>query len=299
MKNKKYLIGLLIILGLITIYLVSANSKTSKDLSVEPKLEEKPIEDKKDKPDESEEFKQDKDITFLALGVDEGERSDSIIVCKYFASTGKVSILSIPRDTRIEIPGYGFDKINHAHAYEGAELSLKAINNLLDMDIEYYVRVDYDLLKEVVDTIGGVEIYITEDTEFWDKGKHKFYGEEAVEFVRYRAGYYNQDFGRMASQQEFLKQVIVKMKDTNNILSFSKMMKSGVDNIDTNMSIKELMSYALILKDVDTSKIDMEILPGESKRIDNISYIVLYQDEIPTIVEDLFINDRVDEENKN
>ncbi len=301
MKNKKILIGIVIIVAFIVTYLVSTNYVRNKDVAEDPKIEQVPKGDKKDVPvvpkeDEKKQVKED--ITFLVLGVDEGERSDNMMVCKYFGSTGKISILSIPRDTRTEVAGHGLDKINHAHAYGGHDLSLEAVNNLLNMNIEYYVRVDYNLLKEVVDTIDGIDIFIPETKDFWSEGMHKLYGEEALEFVRYRTGYYNQDFGRMASQQEFLKQILVKMKETKSIVAFTKMIKSGMDNIDTNISKQDMLSYGLELKNIDTSKLKMETLPGESQRINGISYVILYEDQIPKILEDLFENDEVNKENK-
>ena len=312
MKNKKALITVMI-LSIVSIGLYIASSYTSQDKeflknptiqnSKGNEVEEKKILDKDIKEDTKKEEKEQeqqkenkthkKDITFLMMGVDEGERSDTIIVFKYFGNTGKMSALSIPRDTRTEIPGYGLDKINHANAYKGPELSLQAINNLLGTDIEHYVKVDYNLVKEVVDTIGGVDIYAPKDTYYWKEGIHHLNGEDSIEFVRYRAGYVNQDLGRISSQQEFLKQVMTKMKDTQNILEITQVMKSGIDNINTNIPLNKMLSYLLTVKNFDTSNLQMTTLPGTPQMINKISYIIVDRDDIPEIVDEMFYNDEV------
>lgn len=101
------------------------------------------------------------DIIFLVLGVDSKDtsknsktRSDTMMLCRADKSTGDISILSIPRDTKTRIRGrQNEEKINHAHAYGGPELSVKAVKDLLGIDLEYYVRVDYNIVKEYVNLI--------------------------------------------------------------------------------------------------------------------------------------------------
>ena len=97
------------------------NSENSKDDENQDKQKDEKEPEEKDQTTEEAEG----DITFLIMGVDDGERTDTIMVCKYFDDTGKIAVLSVPRDTRALIPGYGLDKINHAHVYGGAELSLE------------------------------------------------------------------------------------------------------------------------------------------------------------------------------
>lgn len=155
-----------------------------------------------------------KDITFLLLGVDsrdaskaKGQRTDTMMLCRYDDTTGKVSILSIPRDTMASIRGRkNKEKINHAHAYGGPELSVKAVKDLLGISLDYYVRVDYKIVEDVVELIGGVEVDVPMDMKYSDpyatpplninlkKGKQVLDGEESLQFLRYRKGYADQDF---------------------------------------------------------------------------------------------------------
>jgi polyisoprenyl-teichoic acid--peptidoglycan teichoic acid transferase len=244
-----------------------------------------------DKESEEEKLKEEAkgDITFLVMGVDDGERTDTIMLCKYFGETGKISVLSIPRDTRTLIPGYGLDKINHAHVFGGAELSLEAVNNLLNMDVKYHVRVDYALVEEIVDTLGGVEVEVPSGIEGLEPGVQTLNGAEAELFLRHRKGYYNQDLGRISAQQEFLKKTILKMSETRNILKISSMVKSGIDNVDTNIPLRTMLGYTLRLRNIDMEKVQMETLPGTPAMIGGISYIVVDESKIPEVVERLFL----------
>lgn len=230
------------------------------------------------------------DITFLLMGVDDGERTDTLMVCKYFEKTGKIAVLSVPRDTRTLIPGYGLDKINHAHAYGGADLSLASINNLLDMDIEYHVRVDYKIVEEVVDVLGGIEVDVPSGIEGLDPGVQTLDGGQAELFLRHRKGYYNQDLGRIKAQQEFIKSLVAKMAETRNIVKISSMIKSSLDHVETNVPLSTALGYALKLRGLDISELQMETLPGTPGMINGISYIIVDQEEIPGVVERLFLN---------
>lgn len=228
------------------------------------------------------------DITFLLMGVDDGDRTDTMMVCKYFADTEKISVLSIPRDTRTLIPGYGLDKINHAHVYGGANLSLASVNNLLDMGIKYHVRVDYSLVKEIVDTLGGIEVKVPDGIEGLDAGLQTLNGTQAELFLRHRKGYYNQDLGRIGAQQEFLKSLIVKVSETRDLAKLSSIAKSSLENVETNIPLRTVLGYTLRLRGMDTAKVQMETLSGSPAMIGKVSYILVDEAGIPEVVERLF-----------
>ena len=164
------------------------------------------------------------DLTFLLLGIDtkdlskdSKERSDTMMLCKIDRSTGGISILSIPRDTKAFIRGRkNEERINHAHAYGGPELSVKAVKDLLGIDLDYYVRVDYKIVKEYVDLIGCVEVDVPQDMHYEDptadpplyidlkKGKQVLDGDKSLQFLRFRKGYKDQDIGRIRAQQQLV-----------------------------------------------------------------------------------------------
>jgi LCP family protein required for cell wall assembly len=109
---------------------------------------------------------QGESISILLLGIDTGDlgrteqgRSDSMIVATINPNTEKTTLLSIPRDTYAEIVGYGtWDKINHAYAFGGTAMSINSVQNLLDIPIDFYVSVNMEGIKEVVDAVGGVDV---------------------------------------------------------------------------------------------------------------------------------------------
>ncbi|HHV46935.1 MAG TPA: LCP family protein [Tissierellia bacterium] len=257
-------------------------------------------------------------ITFLLMGVDsndvkksKGTRTDTMILCKVDKSTGKISMLSIPRDTKAFIRGRnGEEKINHAHAYGGPELSVKAVKDLLGIDLEYYVKVDYKIVKEFVDIIGGVEIDVPMDMKYSDPtaepplyidlkaGLQVLDGDKALQFLRFRKGYADQDLGRIRSQQQFIKSAIKQALKIENVGKIPQMIKSYYNNVETNIPLALILKFAVNIKNYDIEGIQMDTLPGESKYINGVSYYVPYEEEMQAIV-DLMFNDDNNENNNN
>jgi len=257
-------------------------------------------------------------ITFLLMGVDsndvkksKGTRTDTMILCKVDKSTGKISMLSIPRDTKAFIRGRnGEEKINHAHAYGGPELSVKAVKDLLGIDLEYYVKVDYKIVKEFVDIIGGVEIDVPMDMKYSDPtaepplyidlkaGLQVLDGDKALQFLRFRKGYADQDLGRIRSQQQFIKSAIKQALKIENVGKIPQMIKSYYNNVETNIPLDLILKFAVNIKNYDIEGIQMDTLPGESKYINGVSYYVPYEEEMQAIV-DLMFNDDNNENNNN
>lgn len=250
-----------------------------------------------------------KELTFLALGLDaqdvasaQNDRTDTIMLFRYTPETGKMSVLSIPRDTRVMIPGKGMDKLNHAHAYGGPELTIKAVNNLLDMNIEHYVRIDYNLVKEVVDTLGGVEVDVPMDMRYSDpyanpplkidikKGVQVLDGDESMQFLRFRSGYGDQDLGRIRAQQNFIESAIEEALKPSNITKAPSMIRSGVNNIDTNIPVTTMLSYATELNNIKTENLYMATMPGEPSMIGGVSYFIHEEEGTQRLMELMFHN---------
>ena len=261
------------------------------------------------------------DIVFLLLGIDskdvnksKGDRTDTMMLCRVDKSTGDISILSIPRDTKAHIRGRKNDeKINHAHAYGGPELSVKAVKDLLGINLEYYVRVDYNIVKEYVNLIDGVEIDVPMDMKYSDptadpplyinlkKGYQTLYGDESLQFLRYRKGYADQDLGRIKAQQEFMKVLIEKTLRPANIVNIPQMIKSYYDNVDTNIPLDVIMKFAMKAKVFSTDRVEMATLPGDGKYINGVSYFVIQEEESHNLVKRMFTDNRavehLDEDN--
>ncbi len=252
------------------------------------------------------------DITFLVLGVDSmdtksasGARTDTIMLCRADKSTGEISLLSIPRDTKVHIRGrMNEEKINHAHAYGGPELSVKAVKDLLGVDLEYYVRVDYRIVKEYVDLIGGVEVYVPMDMKDSDpvadpplyidlkQGQQLLDGDKALQFLRFRKGYADQDLGRIKAQQQFVAAAIEKSLRPGNIVNIPQMIKSYYDYVDTNIPFDLVMKFAMKAKSFSPEKVNMATLPGEGEYIGGVSYFILDEEESAKLVNTMFFDHR-------
>lgn len=259
------------------------------------------------------------DITFLLLGVDSkdvskssGTRTDTMMLCKVDKSTGDISILSIPRDTKARIRGRKYEeKINHAHAYGGPDLSVKAVKDLLGVDLEYYVKVDYNIVKEFVDLIGGVEIDVPMDMKYSDpvadpplyidlrKGYQTLDGDKALQFLRFRKGYADQDLGRIRAQQEFIKAAAEKALTPSNIVNIPQMIKSYYDNVDTNIPLDVIMKFAMKAKTFSTETMQAATLPGDTKYISGVSYFIPDEEETGKLVKSLFTEYRAVENTEN
>lgn len=252
------------------------------------------------------------DITFLLMGVDSKDaknasntRTDTMMLCKANKSTGEISILSIPRDTKARIRGRRNDeKINHAHAYGGPELSVKTVKDLLGVDLEYYVRVDYKIVKEYVNLIDGVEVYVPMDMKYSDpvadpplyidlkQGQQVLYGDEALQFLRFRKGYADQDLGRIKAQQQFVAAAIEKTLRPANIVNIPQMIKTYYDYVDTNIPFDVVMKFAMKAKNFSSDKVNMATLPGDGEYIGGVSYFILNEEESSKLVNAMFTEHR-------
>ncbi len=248
------------------------------------------------------------DITFLLMGVDSNDvnkssssRTDTIILCKVNKSTGKISMLSIPRDTRVRIRGKeNEDKINHAHVYGGPELVVKAVKDLLGIDLEYYVKVDYNIVKEFVNLIGGVEVDVPMNMKYSDptadpplyinlkKGLQVLDGDQALQFLRFRKGYADQDLGRIQAQQQFIKAAIKQSLSVENVGKIPQMIKSYYDNVETNIPLDLILKFAVNVKNYDVEGIQAATLPGEPEYINGVSYYISDKEETDILLKQLF-----------
>ncbi len=258
------------------------------------------------------------DITFLLMGVDSydvkkssGTRTDTMIVCKVNKSTGKISMLSIPRDTKAIIRGRkNEEKINHAHAYGGPDLAVKAVKDLLGIDLEYYVKVDYKIVKEFVDIIGGVEIDVPMDMKYSDPvadpplyidlkaGLQVLDGDKALQFLRFRKGYSDQDLGRIRAQQQFIKATIKQTLKVENIGKIPQLIKTYYNNVETNIPLDLILKFAVNVNNYNVEDMQMATLPGEPKYIGGVSYYMPNEEEMKTLIDSMF-NDNNEEYNNN
>jgi len=142
-------------------------------------------------------------ITVLLLGTDSrpGEtvgRTDTIIVARVDTAENRLSLLSIPRDTRVNIPKHGMDKINSANVYGGPTLTARVVSDLIGMPVQYYALTNWESFKEMVDTLGGITIDVEKRMYYYDRadgpeyiidlqpGVQRLDGRKALQYVRWR-----------------------------------------------------------------------------------------------------------------
>lgn len=185
----------------------------------------------------------------------------------------QILLTSIPRDYYVNLPSYGenaYDKLTHV-GYYGIEESIKAIENLLDTDINYYVKVNFSTIVGVVDAIGGVDVY--SDYAFkerafkkytFKKGYNHLNGEQALAFARERKAFKDGDVQRVKNQQKVLKAVIDKATSSTAIVTnFSKILDSVSSNVSTNMERKSMNKFVKMqLADMSGWEIDSQNLTG-------------------------------------
>lgn len=239
--------------------------------------------------------KPEKNIQFLLLGVDslkskeaENTRSDTIMLVNFNMERGNINIVSVPRDTRTSIKGRKYkEKINHSYNYGGAELTLNTVNELLGTDIKYYLTVDYTFVKDIVNTIGGVTVDVPMDMKYEDptatpplyidlkKGTQRLNGDEALQFLRFRKGYIDQDLGRVQAQQQFVSAFIKELKNPKNIIKVPSMLNSYDRNTQSNMPLSAIGKMGLNMRSFSSENINTTTLPGEPKTINHLSYVIL------------------------
>lgn len=253
-------------------------------------------------------FDEKNEILFLLLGVDakdvsksKGTRTDTMMLVNIDFNTGAVKILSIPRDTRVDIRGLsGKRKINAAHANGGPELSVKTVQDLLGVDLDYYVKVDYKVVKEVVDAIGGVKVDVPMNMKYDDptadpplhinlkKGVQVLNGDESLQFLRFRKGYKDADLGRIKAQQQFMKAFMEQALKPKNLLKLPKMISAYYKYVDTNIPMGTLTKMAFSANKINTENIQGATIPGDGQYIGKTSYFIYNKEEMDILVKEMF-----------
>ncbi|GIN90659.1 transcriptional regulator LytR [Siminovitchia terrae] len=277
---------LIILIGIVGVgaygYSIYHNlQKTAK--GVHTPIDREPVVERTSKLD----MKKKDPFSVLMLGIDEREgdkgRSDTMIVITVNPEKKSMEMLSIPRDTRVEIVGKGIDdKINHAYAFGGIEMSMNTIEKYLDIPIDYYIKVNMEGFKEIVDSVGGV--IVNNDLDFIYEGSHftkgdlTLNGTEALKYSRMRYDDPRGDFGRQLRQRQIIQAVMKKGANVSTLWKYDDMLKAVGNNVETNISFDEMKSiqknYGEARKQVEQLQID-----GSGAKIDGIWYYIVPEEE--------------------
>ena len=238
-------------------------------------------------------------VNILLLGLDIGDpsqadnqsikRTDTIMVVNYNPSTDNIKVVSVPRDTLISNNGKNL-KINAAYAVGGYPKIKNEVENLLGINVNYMVKVDYNAFIEVMDALGGVTMDIDQNMIYDDEGQNlhinfkagetvKMDGQKAQEFFRWRknndgSGLANGDLDRIKNQQKFISKVVDKCKSPFILFRLPKILSAVGDNVETNMPSLKVLKYGISFLTVSKDDIAMVTAEGIPKMINGQSYLV-------------------------
>jgi len=234
-------------------------------------------------------------MNLLIFGLDSSDRvlrADTIMLLTLNRRNGEINIISIPRDMRVEIPGRGKDKINHAHAYGGVALTREVVENLLGVKVDHYMTADFAGFENVVDILGGIELDVEKRMYYRTSrftidlhpGLQLLDGDKALQYVRWRNDREG-DLGRMRRQQRFLTILLDEIVAFRNVLKFHRLVPELAQNIKTDLELSQAVMLANRLKSVDITEINTFTLPGRVGSIQGVSYVLPQEDEIRQMVE--------------
>lgn len=216
-------------------------------------------------------------VHILLLGTDSRDdgsngRSDSMMVATIDPVSKKAYLMSILRDTYVEIPGHGRSRINAAYSYGGAPLAMQTVSQLLGVPVNSYVTIDFEGFKALVDEMDGVEIDVEKDMHYTDggdghrydidlkKGYQTLDGTHALQYVRFRHDA-TSDFTRTERQRKFLTALAAKMQSSTSIVNLPGILKAAAPYIKTNMSASTMLKLAGLGMDVNVSKTEKLQIP--------------------------------------
>ena len=236
--------------------------------------------------------KLNKRINILLLGIDDGDsdaapdepkRTDAMMLASFDPGDNKVALLSLPRDTKVQIPGRaGWDKLNAAYAYGGVMMAKQTVANLLQVPIHYYVLVDWRAFIDVIDLIGGVDLYVEKDMYYYDDwddflidlpaGQQHLDGKKAIQYVRYRDE--EGDIGRIKRQQKFMMAVYEKIASAQILTKMPGLVSEIMKMVKTDLPVSDMLAMGGALHGMmkEQGGLQMATVPGTPEYIDEISY---------------------------
>ncbi|AVF20530.1 LCP family protein [Paenibacillus larvae] len=237
------------------------------------------------------------------------QRSDSMMIASIDPVTKKASLLSVLRDTYVDIPGKNRqDRINAAFAAGGPKLAMKTVSELLNIPIQYYIYTDFKGFINVVDSIGGIDLDVEKDMDYTDSGDgHEFDihlkkgmqhmdGKTALQYVRFRH-VAQSDFARSERQRKFLTEIAKKMQTTSSLKKLPDIVRDIEPYIDTNLNIMDMIKLATLGFQVQTSDLPTtQIPPNEllvEKRINGAQVLTTDKIKLRKYVRD-FMNGTAD-----
>ncbi|MDT2823838.1 LCP family glycopolymer transferase [Vagococcus lutrae] len=238
--------------------------------------------------------KQGEAMSILLLGIDTGEfdrteqgRSDSMMIATVNPDKKQTTIISIPRDTYTEIVGLGtLDKLNHAYAFGGPEMSMDSTEKLLGVPIDHYVSVNMHGLKEMVDAVGKIQlennIEFTQDGYEFHQGPLQLDGDAALAYIRMRYDDPNGDYGRQERQRKVVMAIIKKAMSPSIIANYGTILNTLEDHVKTDIPWSQMTAMQSKYWDA-FSHIENDQLQGVGAMREGVSYQDISPEELARV----------------
>jgi len=219
-------------------------------------------------------------------------RSDAILVAHYDFDNQTVSILTIPRDTAVHIPGHSTHKINAAHQFGGPELTQETIKAAFGIDTDAYVTLHFEAFQKIVDTVGGVDINVKKQLDYDDNwallhihlkpGQQHLNGYQAMGYVRIRHS--DSDLMRAERQHEFLEALRNQIRTPAMLIKGADVLDAITDNLHSNLSTEQIITLANWTKGLDKKNVTLVTMPS----IEGPSYITVNRKPTRKMVAQIF-----------
>ena len=237
-------------------------------------------------------------FSVLLLGIDTGDdgrveqgRSDTTIVATVNPRDKQTTLVSLARDTYVDIPGQGKqDKLNHAYAFGGASLAMDTVENYLNIPINHYVSIIMAGLKELVNAVGGIEVNnnltFSQDGYDFTIGKISLDGEQALSYSRMRYEDPNGDYGRQERQRKVIEGIVQKVLSLNSVSNYQEILTAVSDNMKTDLSFDDMKKIALDYRSA-FGKVKQDQLQGTGFMQDGVSYQRVDEQELTRVQQEL------------
>lgn len=261
----------------------------------------------------------------LIVGVDKEESlTDVVMVASFISTTGEINLMSIPRDTYTTFSGNSLKKLreinsgapnvmklNSVYSYtgrkSGVEFLKETVEEMIGININYYIKINLDAFKEIVDAVGGIYFTVPKGgLKYSDptqnlkidlkEGYQLLDGKAAEGLVRFRKGYPTQDLKRVEVQQEFVKEFIKQVLDKKTLISnLGEIVLSLIKYVETDFRISDLPKYSTSIEKININNLNSTTAPGNSQYIGGASYYLINSTALKELVDDYFYGSTIPE----